>query len=85
VSSSAEDKELTSLIERYGPPKEMWPEFRLDFPEAQRWPKIMNIAEVLVDDNVRAGRGDKPAYLYGERKITYSELLRAVNVFGNAL
>jgi 2-aminobenzoate-CoA ligase len=85
VSSSVEDKELTSLIERYGPPKEMWPEFRLDFPEAQRWPKIMNIAEVLVDDNVRAGRGDKPAYLYGERKITYSELLRAVNVFGNAL
>lgn len=76
---------MTSVMKMYGPPKEMWPDFRLDFPEARQWPKVMNIAEVLVDDNVRAGRGDKPAYLYGERKITYSELLRAVNVFGNAL
>ena len=76
---------MASLMERYGPPKEMWPEFKLDFPEAQAWPRVMNIAEVLVDDNVRAGRGDKPAYLYGDRKITYRELQRMVNVFGNAL
>jgi len=76
---------LASLMEKYGPPREMWPEFKLDFPEAQAWPRLMNIAEVLVDDNVKAGRGDKPAYLYGDRRITYRELQRMVNVFGNAL
>jgi len=76
---------LKSVMGIYGPPKEMWPYFKLDFPEAQQWPKVMNVAEVLVDENVRAGRGDKPAYICGDLKITYSELLRMVNVFGNAL
>ena len=76
---------MESLMERHGPPKETWPEFKLDFPEALRYPRIMNVAEALVDDNVKAGRGDKPAYLYEDRKTTYQELQRMVNVFGNAL
>jgi len=33
-------------MEKYGPPKEMWPKFKLDFPEAQGWPAKLNIAEV---------------------------------------
>ncbi|MCX8205061.1 MAG: acyl-CoA synthetase [Candidatus Nezhaarchaeota archaeon] len=73
------------IIEKYGPPKELWPEFKLDFPEAQSWPRVMNIAEILIDGNVKAGRGGKPAYLYEDRVITYRELQDMVNVFGNAL
>lgn len=74
-----------SLMEKYGPPREMWPEFKLDFLEAQSWPRQMNVAEILVDENVRAGRGNHVAYLYEDRKITYKELQRMVNIFGNAL
>lgn len=74
-----------SLIEKYGPPKEMWPRFKLDFPEAQTWPAKLNIAEALVDENVRKGRGAKVAILMDELRITYGELQLMVNRFGNAL
>jgi 2-aminobenzoate-CoA ligase len=74
-----------SLIECYGPPKEMWPIFNLDFPEAQNWPLKLNIAEILVDENARRGKGEKTAILYEDQKITYSDLQLMVNRFGNAL
>ncbi|MEM2224708.1 MAG: acyl-CoA synthetase [Candidatus Caldarchaeum sp.] len=72
-------------MERYGPPKEMWPRFKLDFPEARKWPVKLNIAETLVDEHVRSGRGGKPAVMVDDRKITYEELRLMVNRFGNAL
>ncbi len=75
--------EKLSLIERYGPPRELWPRFGLDFPEAREWPAKLNIAEVLVDDNLK--RGDKPAILYEDRQIKYRELQLMINKFGNAL
>jgi len=74
-----------SLIEKYGPPKEMWPRFKLDFPEAKTWPAKLNIAEILVDENARKGYGGKAAILIDERRITYGELQLMVNRFGNAL
>ncbi|MEM4699539.1 MAG: AMP-binding protein [Candidatus Nezhaarchaeales archaeon] len=74
-----------SLVERYGPPKEIWPRFKLDFPEAKAWPAKLNVAEILVDENVRKGYGDKAAILIDDRKITYGELQLMVNRFGNAL
>lgn len=63
----------------------MWPKFKLDFPEAQRWPAKLNIAEVLVDENVKKGRSEKVAILHEDQRITYRELQLMVNQFGNAL
>jgi 2-aminobenzoate-CoA ligase len=72
-------------MEKYGPPRETWPRFKLDFPEAQAWPERLNIAEILVDENVKMGRGGKVAILHEEEKMTYGELQLMVNRFGNAL
>lgn len=69
----------------YGPPREMWPKFKFDFPEAQLWPAKLNVAEILVDGNVKRGLGEKAAVLTGDKRITYGELQRMVNIFGNAL
>ena len=74
-----------SLIGKYGPPKEMWPKFNLDFSEAQAWPAKLNIAEILVDKNVKEGKSQKTAVLYENQKITYGELQLMVNRLGNAL
>jgi 2-aminobenzoate-CoA ligase len=63
----------------------MCPKFKLDFPEAQKWPTKLNIAEILVDENVRKGRGEKTAILHEDQRITYRELQLMVNRFGNAL
>ncbi|MEM2464520.1 MAG: acyl-CoA synthetase [Candidatus Bathyarchaeia archaeon] len=73
------------LIDKYGPPKELWPIIKLDFPEAKNWPQKLNIAEILVDENVRLGRGGKTAILHENQVITYGELQLNVNRFGNAL
>lgn len=74
-----------TLMSKYGPPKEMWPKFNFDFPEAKRWPAKLNIAEMLVDENVKKGLGNKTAVLYEDKRITYSELQLGINRFGNAL
>lgn len=73
------------MIDKYGPPKELWPIIKLDFPEAKNWPQKLNIAEILVDENVRLGRDKKTAILHENQAITYGELQLSVNRFGNAL
>ncbi|MEM2103892.1 MAG: acyl-CoA synthetase [Candidatus Bathyarchaeia archaeon] len=73
------------LIDRYGPPEELRPRLKLDFPEAKVWPQKLNIAEILVDENVRRGRGRKAAVFHEGQVITYSELQLMINRFGNAL
>ncbi|MGB9853299.1 MAG: acyl-CoA synthetase [Candidatus Bathyarchaeales archaeon] len=74
-----------SLVTKYGPPKEMWPRFNLNFPEAQAWPSKLNIAEAFVDENVKMGRGQKASILCEDQMITYAELQSMVNSLGNAL
>ncbi|MEM2522527.1 MAG: AMP-binding protein, partial [Candidatus Bathyarchaeia archaeon] len=69
----------------YGPPKETWPRFKFDFPEAQLWPAKLNVAEFLVDRNIERGLGEKTAVLHEDKRITYGELQRLMNSFGNAL
>ncbi|HPD14356.1 MAG TPA: benzoate-CoA ligase family protein [Planctomycetota bacterium] len=49
------------------------------------YPERLNAATVLVDDNLAAGRGEKPALLCGERTVTYAQLAEGVNRFGNLL
>ncbi|MCL6639018.1 MAG: benzoate-CoA ligase family protein [Firmicutes bacterium] len=54
-------------------------ELEISFPER------FNAAEHFVDRNVASGRGEKIAIYYGERMITYREVLEQVNRTGNAL
>ena len=48
-------------------------------------PDIYNAATTFIDENIKQGRGKKPAIYYLDRKITYQELFEAVNRTGNAL
>src|SRR5579864_1542124 len=48
-------------------------------------PDQFNAATYFVDRNVEQGRGGNVAIEYGDRKITYAEVLDKVNRFGNAL
>ncbi|MEM2815887.1 MAG: acyl-CoA synthetase [Candidatus Bathyarchaeia archaeon] len=74
-----------TFTEKYGPPRSLWPKFCMDFPEAQQWPSKINAAEFLVDRQVKMGKGGNTAILYRERRITFEELQRMSNSFGNAL
>jgi len=73
------------LMEKYGPPRDLWPKIVFNFPEAEAWRSRVNVAEMLVDKNVNEGRGEKVAVLHEDQRITYRELQRMINIFGNAL
>ena len=49
------------------------------------FPRIYNAAVDLVDANVSAGRGSKPAFIDPERTLTYGELLAESSRFANLL
>ncbi len=74
---------MSGIPESYLPPRELWPT-RVYLPE-QRYPDRLNSTEELVDKQVAAGRGDRPAILFQDQRITYAELLARVNRAGNAL
>lgn len=59
------------------------PEYTNPLPELQ-FPERLNIADYLIDRHIREGRGDKVAILYGDEKITYTELYKKANRAGNA-
>lgn len=44
-----------------------------------------NIAEIIMENNIKNGRSDKTAIFYGKKKITYKELEDKVNKLGNGL
>ena len=48
-------------------------------------PERFNAAAALVDVHVAEGRGERPAILCGERTVTYNDLYKGVNRFGNVL
>ena len=50
-----------------------------------RIPDRLNLADATLDRQVRAGHGDRVAIYYGDDRITYRELQRRANQFGNAL
>jgi 2-aminobenzoate-CoA ligase len=71
--------------EGYFPPKELWPARVYKLPEFQTYPQKLNSTEELLDKQVAAGRGDRPAILFEERKIPYKALLGMVNKFASSL
>jgi benzoate-CoA ligase len=48
-------------------------------------PAQFNVATWFVDRNVAEGRGDKPAFRYEDRVLTYADVLELTNRTGNAL
>jgi len=47
--------------------------------------ELFNAADYFVDKNIREGRKNKIAVICEDRKMTYGELAKGVNRFGNAL
>jgi 2-aminobenzoate-CoA ligase len=74
---------MGKIPENYLPPKELWAEY-LEVPEFPV-PDKLNLADFLLDRHVREGRGDYPAILFGDSKMTYKELLAMANKFANVL
>jgi len=67
------------------PSKELWPRRIYTLPEHREYPQRLNSTEELVDRQVAEGRGDRPAILFDDQKISYRALQASVNKLGNAL
>jgi 2-aminobenzoate-CoA ligase len=76
---------LNTIPENYLPPKEIQPQRIYTLPEFATYPDPFNTVEELLDKQIAAGRGDKPAILFADRVITYKQLLGASCKMGNAL
>jgi 2-aminobenzoate-CoA ligase len=66
------------------PPRELWPDLVFALPELA-YPDTLNAATELLDVHVAAGRGDRPAILFEDRRISYAELQRMTDSIGLAL
>ena len=69
----------------YLPPRELWPARIYTLPEFASYPDRLNPTEELLDKQVAAGRGDRPAILFEDQRITYAQLLTQANKLGTAL
>ncbi len=76
---------MGKIPEGYFPSRELWPTRIYQLPEFQAYPQKFNSTEELLDKQVTAGRGDRPALLFEDRKIPYKALLGMVNKFGSSL
>ncbi len=76
---------MGKIPEGYLPPRELWPNRIYKLPEYQSYPQRFNSTEELLDKQVAAGRGDRPAILVEDKKIPYKALLGMVNRFGSSL
>jgi 2-aminobenzoate-CoA ligase len=76
---------MGKIPDGYLPPKELWPTRIYTLPEYRSYPQKFNSTEELLDKQVAAGRGDRPAILFEDRKIPYKALLGMVNKLGSSL
>jgi 2-aminobenzoate-CoA ligase len=67
------------------PPRALWPERVYTLAEHARYPARLNSTEELIDRHVAEGRGDRPAILFEDQRISYRALQGSVNRLGNAL
>ncbi len=75
---------MSKIQPNYLPGKEDWPEY-LTPEEFADTPDKLNLAEFLLDRHVKEGRGDNVAIKFMDKAITYAQLQKMVNQFGNAL
>jgi len=75
---------MGKIPQNFLPERETWPEYLI--PEQYGdTPDKLNLADYLLDRHVREGRGDNPAVKFMANTITYAQLQKQVNQFGNAL
>ncbi len=67
------------------PPEELRPSRIHLLEEFRGYPDRLNPAQELLDRNVEAGRGSRPAIFFQDKVITYSALQEQVNRLGNVL
>lgn len=75
---------MARIPEKNLPPRETWPEYIVP-EEFADTPMELNLADFLLDRHVREGRGDNAAIKFMDKTITYAQLQKLVNKFGNAL
>jgi 2-aminobenzoate-CoA ligase len=75
---------MSKIPENYLPDKQTWPQY-LTPDEFADTPDTLNLADFLLDRHVKAGRGDNVAIKFMDREISYAQLQKMVNQFGNAL
>ena len=68
----------------YLPPRDLWPDLVFTRPEFT-YPDTLNAATELLDVHVADGRGNDPAVLFEDERISYAELQRMTNRIGDAL
>ena len=71
------------LPENCLPPLELWPEIVL--PAGMQYPPRLNACVELLDHNIAAVRGARPAIYHQGRTITFAELVASVETFAAAL
>lgn len=76
---------MARIPDGYLPPKELWPTRIYTLPEYKAYPQKFNSTEELLDKVVAAGKGDRVAILFEDRKIPYKALLGMTNRLGSSL
>src|SRR2546425_7420502 len=76
---------MGKIPEGYLPPRELWPTRIWTLPEYRTYPQRLNSTEELLDKQVVAGNGDRPAVLFEDKKLPYKALLGMVNRVGSSL
>ena len=76
---------MGKIPEEYLPPRELWPTRIWTLPEYRTYPQKLNSTEELLDKQVAAGKGDRAAVLFEDKKLPYKALLGMVNRFGSSL
>jgi 2-aminobenzoate-CoA ligase len=75
---------MSKIPQNYLPEKETWPKY-LTPGEFASTPDKLNLADFLLDRHVRDGAGSNAAVKFMDKEITYAQLQKMVNQFGNAL
>jgi 2-aminobenzoate-CoA ligase len=76
---------MGKIPEGYLPPRDLWPSRIYKLPEYRSYPQKFNSTEELLDKQIAAGKGDRPAILFEDKKIPYKALLGMVNKLGSSL
>ncbi|MGO9021154.1 MAG: acyl-CoA synthetase [Syntrophobacteraceae bacterium] len=75
---------MSKIPQNYLPGKETWPKY-LTPGEFASTPDRLNLADFLLDRHIRDGGGANVAVRFMDKEITYAQLQKMVNQFGNAL
>ena len=66
------------------PPREQWPEFKLELPDLQ-YPERLNCVTEWVDRWVTAGQSERPCLFSPTESLTYAQFAERINRIANVL